>query len=53
MRRRPRPERLKDTWYVSFEQKERQRGTPARLRATETFRTEQDAKAFATAEAGR
>jgi hypothetical protein len=44
----PRPKRSKDTWYVSFEPKERveKRSQP---RATETFSNEHDAKAFARA----
>jgi hypothetical protein len=49
MRRRPRPQRLKDTWYVSFGARERQPGRPRPPRATETFRNEQDANAFAKA----
>jgi hypothetical protein len=46
MKRRPRADRSKDTWYVSFEPKDRPAG---RYRATETFRNEQDAKEFAKA----
>ena len=42
----PRPKRSKDTWYVSFEPKERV-GKRSQARATETFRNEHDAKAFA------
>jgi hypothetical protein len=49
MRRRPRPQRLKDTWYVSFEIRERQSDRPRPPRATETFRNEKDAKEFAKA----
>jgi hypothetical protein len=49
MRRRPRPERSKDTWYVSFEPKARLPGQRGLMRTTETFRNEQDAKAFAKA----
>jgi hypothetical protein len=44
----PRPKRSKDTWYVSFEPKERV-GKRSQARATETFRNEHDAKAFARA----
>ena len=44
----PRPKRSKDTWYVSFEPKERV-GKRSQARATETFRKEHDAKAFARA----
>jgi hypothetical protein len=44
MKRRPRSDRSKDTWYVSFEPKDRPRG---RYRMTETFRNEHDAKEFA------
>jgi hypothetical protein len=46
----PRLKTFKSTWYVSFEPKERpsgQRGAPNRK--TETFRDEQEAKAFAKA----
>jgi hypothetical protein len=49
MRRRPRPERSKDTWYVSFEPKARLSGQRGLMRTSETFRNEQDAKAFARA----
>jgi hypothetical protein len=42
----PRPKRSKDSWYVSFEPKERV-GKRSQARATETFRNEHDAKAFA------
>jgi hypothetical protein len=42
------PKRFKVTWCVSFEPKERLLGQRA-LRQTETFRNEQDAKAFAKA----
>ena len=41
--------RSKGTWYVSFEPKERLPGQRAFIRQTETFRDEQDAKAFAKA----
>ena len=44
MKRRPRSDRSKDTWYVSFEPANR---APGRCRLTETFRNEQDAKEFA------
>ena len=44
----PRPKRSKDTWYVSCESRERV-GKRAQARVTETFRSEPDAKAFATA----
>jgi hypothetical protein len=44
----PRPKRSKDTWYVSFEPKERV-GKRSQARATETFRNEHDAKSFARA----
>jgi hypothetical protein len=46
MKRRPRSDRSKDTWYVSFEPKDRPRG---RYRMTATFRNDQDAKEFAKA----
>jgi hypothetical protein len=46
MKRRPRSDRSKDTWYVSFEPRERSAG---KFRMTETFRNEQDAKEFAKA----
>ena len=49
MKRGPRPKRSKDTWYVSFEPKERLPGQRGLMRKTETFRSEQDAKAFAKA----
>jgi hypothetical protein len=49
MKRGPRPKRSKGTWYVSFEPKERLPGQRAFIRQTETFRDEQDAKAFAKA----
>ena len=39
----------KNTWYVSFEPKEGLPGQRAFIRKTETFRSEQDAKAFAKA----
>jgi hypothetical protein len=47
MKRRPRPERSKDTWYVSFEPKARVPGQRGLMRTSETFRNEQEAKAFA------
>jgi hypothetical protein len=40
--------RSKGTWYVAFEPKERLSGQRAIIRKTETFRNEQDAKAFAS-----
>ena len=43
------PKRSKGTWYVAFEPKERLSGQRAIIRKTETFRNEQDAKAFAKA----
>ena len=49
MKREPRPKRSKVTWYVSFEPNERLSGQRAIIRKTETFRNEQDAKAFAKA----
>jgi hypothetical protein len=49
MKTGPRPKRSKDTWYVSFEFKERLLEKRSQTRATETFRNEQDAKAFARA----
>jgi hypothetical protein len=49
MKRGPRPKRSKGTWYVSFEPKERLPGPRGFMRKTETFRSEQDAKAFAKA----
>jgi hypothetical protein len=49
MKQGPRPKRFKSTWYVSFEPKERLPGQRVFLRNTETFRNEQDAKAFAKA----
>jgi hypothetical protein len=49
MKTSPRPKRSKGTWYVSFEPKERLPGQRAFIRKTETFRDEQDAKAFAKA----
>jgi hypothetical protein len=49
MKRGPRPERSKGTWYVSFEPKELLPGPRGFMRKTETFRSEQDAKAFAKA----
>ena len=50
VKRGPRPkQRSKGTWYVSFEPKERLPGPRGFMRKTETFRSEQDAKAFAKA----
>jgi hypothetical protein len=49
MKTGPRPKRSKGTWYVSFEPKVRAPGQRAFIRQTETFRNEQDAKAFARA----
>jgi hypothetical protein len=46
MKHGPRPKRSKGTWYVSFEPNERM---PGQIRKTETFRNQQDAKAFAKA----
>ena len=43
------PKRSKGTWYVAFEPKDRLSGQRAIIRKTETFRNEQDAKAFAKA----
>jgi hypothetical protein len=48
MRRPSRSERAKDTWYVSFEPKQRVRNN-TRPRTTETFRNERQAKEFAKA----
>ena len=42
MKTGPRPKRSKGTWFVSFEPKERLRGSPRPLRAANTFRTEQE-----------
>jgi hypothetical protein len=42
----PHPTRLKGTWYVSYESKERV-GKRAHARETKTFPSEQEAKAFA------
>ena len=39
----------KNTWYVSFEPEERPPGQRVFVRKTETFRSEQNAKAFAKA----
>jgi hypothetical protein len=39
----------RSTWYVSFEPKERLPGQRGFIRKTETFRSEQDAKAFTQA----
>jgi len=49
MMRGLRPKKSKAKWYVSFESKERLPGKNRPLRAAETFRNEQDAKAFAKA----
>jgi hypothetical protein len=49
MMRGLRPKKSKAKWYVSFERKDRQPGRNHPLREAETFRTEQDAKAFARA----
>jgi hypothetical protein len=45
----PRPKTPRGTWYVSLETKERLLGQRGFVRKTETFRSEQDAKAFAKA----
>jgi hypothetical protein len=45
MKTGPRPKRSKGTWYVSFETQ----GKLAKLRTTEPFQNEQEAKAFARA----
>jgi hypothetical protein len=47
LRTGPRPKRSKGTWYVSFEFKERVLEKRSLARTTETFRNEQEAKAFA------
>jgi hypothetical protein len=44
-----RTKKSKAKWYVSFERKDRQPGRNHPLREAETFRNEQDAKAFAKA----
>jgi hypothetical protein len=49
MKHGPRPKRSKGTWYVSFEPKDRLPGQRGFMRKTETFRSEQEAKAFAKA----
>jgi hypothetical protein len=50
MKHGPHPkQRSKGTWYVAFEPKDRLSGQRAIIRKTETFRNEQDAKAFAKA----
>jgi hypothetical protein len=49
MIREPRPKKSKAKWYVSFERKDRQPGRNHPLREADTFRNEQDAKAFARA----
>jgi len=49
MIRELRPKTSKAKWYVSFERKDRQPGRNHPLREAETFRNEQDAKAFARA----
>jgi hypothetical protein len=43
----PHPKKSKGNWYVSFEPKVLQPGQRAFIRKTETFRNEEDAKAFA------
>jgi len=48
MKTGPRPKKSKAKWYVSFERKDRQPGRN-HYREAETFRNEQDAKAFARA----
>jgi hypothetical protein len=48
MKTGPRPKRSKGTWYVSCKSRERV-GKRTQSRVTETFRSEQDAKAFARA----
>jgi hypothetical protein len=48
MKTGPRPKKSKGTWYVSFEPKGPV-GKRLQARATETFRDEDDAKAFARA----
>jgi hypothetical protein len=53
MMRGPRPKKSKAKWYVSYEPKERPPpGKYQPLRKAETFRNEQDAKAFAKAKLG-
>jgi len=49
MIRELRPKKSKAKWYVSFERKDRQPGRNHPLREANTFRNEQDAKAFARA----
>jgi hypothetical protein len=49
MIRGPRPKTSKAQWYVSYESKARRTGSSVPLREAETFRNEQDAKAFAKA----
>jgi hypothetical protein len=49
MMRGLRPKKSKAKWYVSFERKDRQPGRNHSLREADTFRTEQEAKAFAKA----
>jgi hypothetical protein len=49
MIRELRPKKSKAKWYVSYERKDRQLGRNHPLREAETFRNEQDAKAFARA----
>jgi hypothetical protein len=44
-----RPKKSKAKWYVSFERKDRQPGRNYPLREANTFRNEQEAKAFARA----
>jgi hypothetical protein len=49
MMRGLRPKKSKAKWYVSLERKDRQPGRNHPLREAETFRNEQEAKAFAKA----
>jgi hypothetical protein len=42
-----RPKKSKAKWYVSFERKDRRPGRNYPVREAETFRNEQEAKAFA------
>jgi len=41
--------KTQDTWYVTFQLKQRSARRPTRLRLAETFRTEREAKKFAKA----
>jgi hypothetical protein len=45
----PKPKPPKHKWYVSLEFNERKLGRRSQARVTETFRNEQDAKAYARA----